>query len=79
LEEAGFSFKRTHDLEVLLKLILPVEPTWNVLLADAQFLSDFAVDYRYPGATAVKADAVQAIKSCRRIRKTIRPSLGLPV
>ena len=79
LEEAALSFKRTHDLEALLKLILPTEPTWNVLLPDAQFLSDFAVDYRYPGASATRTDAAQAIKSSRRIRKMIRPSLGLPV
>lgn len=79
LEEASISFKRTHDLEALLKLALPIEPTWNVLLPDAQFLSDFAVDYRYPGASATKTDAVQAIKSSRNMRKMIRPSLGLPV
>jgi HEPN domain-containing protein len=71
LEEAGIPCKRTHDLEVLLKLALPLEPTRNVLLADAQ--------YRYQGASATKADAVQAIKSCRRLRKMIRPSFGLPV
>jgi hypothetical protein len=37
------------------------------------------VDYRYPGAAATKADAQEAIKSCRRVRKVIRTSFGLPV
>lgn len=75
--EAGLQFKRTHDLEALLQLVLPIEPTWHVLLVDLQFLSDFAVDYRYPGANAIKTDAQDAVKSCRRVRKVIRGSFGL--
>src|SRR5690349_10582329 len=49
LIEAGLPFRKTHDLEELLQGILPIEPTWNALLMDAQFLTSFAVDVRYPG------------------------------
>ncbi len=79
LEEAGISFPKTHDLVKLLNLILPVEPTWNVLRADLVYLNTFAVDYRYPGVNATRAMARDAIKSCRNLRKVVRASLGLPV
>lgn len=79
LEEANIQIVKTHDLEALLISSLHVEPSWNVMLTDLKFLSDFAVDYRYPGAAATKADAQEAIKGCRRVRKVIRTSFGLPV
>ncbi|MCG3160081.1 MAG: hypothetical protein JMDDDDMK_01114 [Acidobacteria bacterium] len=79
LEEANIQIVKTHDLEALLYLALPVESGWNVLLAELKFLSDFAVDYRYPGAAATKADAQEAIRACRHVRKVIRTSFGLPV
>lgn len=79
LQEAGINFKKTHDLEELLKLILPLEPTWNALLSDLQDLNDFSIDPRYPGVNATKTDARDAIKSCRNIRRIIRTAFGLPV
>ncbi len=78
LHEASLAFKKTHDLEELLQLTLPLEPTWQALLTDLQYLNDFAVDYRYPGANATKGDATKAVKSCRHVRKVIRTSFGLP-
>jgi len=79
LEEAGVSFKKTHDLEELLNQILPAEPTWSVLQTDADYLNAFAVDYRYPGVNATRAMARDAVKSCRRIREVVRRAFGLPV
>jgi len=34
LEEAGIASGKTHDLVKLLSLILPAEPSWNVLRQD---------------------------------------------
>jgi HEPN domain-containing protein len=79
LIEAGISFQKTHDLVKLLNLALPVEPGWSTLLNDLSFLNAFAMDYRYPGTNATKATAKDAIKCCRKVRKLIRQSLGLPV
>ena len=78
-EEAGLTSPRTHNLYALLALILPLEPTWNTLVSDLNVLSVFAVAYRYPGVTATKIDAKDSVKRCRKIRKTIRLSFGLPV
>lgn len=79
LQEAGINFGKTHDLTNLLGLVLSVEPTWNTLQQDLIVLTDFAVDYRYPGSLAGKTEAQDAVKRCRRIRRTIRQTFGLPV
>jgi HEPN domain-containing protein len=77
LEEAGITFGKTHDLDKLLSLALTVEPTWSVLRHDLVFLTDFAVDYRYPGNSATKSEASEAIKRCRNVRSVIRKAFGL--
>ena len=79
LTEAGIAFPKTHDLVVLLKLILPQEPLWSVLLSATQALTDYAVDFRYPGDTASLTEARTALKHARMIRREARTSLGLPV
>lgn len=79
LQEAGIAFSKTHNLVTLHGLVLPVESGWNVMLADLKFLNSFSVDVRYPGKTATKSDAKDAIKSCRSIRALVRQSLNLPI
>jgi hypothetical protein len=49
------------------------------LAADLNVLSTFAVAYRYPGITATRGDAKDALKRCRNVRRTIRQGFGLPV
>lgn len=78
LIEAGIAFAKTHDLPSLLKLILPVEPSWLTLNQQLDALNKFAVVYRYPGNDATKADAKQAIEDCRAVRRFIRQAFGLP-
>jgi len=78
LQDAGIAFTKTHDLVVLLDLILPVEPSWSSMRSDLRTLTIAAVDYRYPGAAATKAIARQAVKVCRDVRQRVRVRLGLP-
>jgi HEPN domain-containing protein len=77
LQEANAPFPRTHDLEVLLDLLLPIEPGWNALRPAAQLLTSLAVDVRYPGYTADKAKARDALRGCQALRDAARRSLGL--
>ena len=77
--EAGLAFPKTHDLVVLLRLVLACEPLWATFLAAAQTLTDYAVDFRYPGDTATLAEARIALRDCKAIRREARSSLGLPV
>ena len=77
LEEAGQPAPRTHNLYALLTLIGEFESSWKVMATDLNVLKAFAVVYRYPGATAAKEDAKDAIKRCRSIRRMFRFSFGL--
>jgi HEPN domain-containing protein len=79
LEEAGIAFSRTHDLLVLHQLVLSVEPGWAVLQPFLIFLNPFAFAYRYPGISAIRADAKDALKNCREVRRVIRMGFGLPI
>ncbi len=78
LVEAGISFPKTHDLNLLLNLVLPVEPLWESYRWSLNLLTDYAVSYRYPGEEADKELAREAFKLCRAFRKTARQHLGLP-
>lgn len=77
LQEAVIPFGKTHDLSLLLDLLLPVEPSWEALRSDLQALTVFAVAYRYPDDSADEDDAREAMAKCRNVRQIIRKSLNL--
>jgi len=79
LNEAGMLIDKTHDLADLLKQVSVFEPSQTSLQPQADFLTDFAVQSRYPGWRATKARAKQAIRDCREVRRVIRTAFGLPV
>jgi hypothetical protein len=49
------------------------------LQQQAKALNSYAVDFRYPGKSATKAIAKQAIKDCREVRRVARTVFGLPL
>ncbi|MFI5379950.1 MAG: HEPN domain-containing protein [Tepidisphaerales bacterium] len=77
LQEAGIAIPHTHDLELLLKLALPVEPLWSGLQPAMRVLTVYAVKVRYPGSHVSRTQAKEAFIHCRAIRKLIRLGLGL--
>lgn len=77
LVEASIDFGKTHDLTAILSLILPVEPTWEFLRDDLDSLTDRAVEVRYPGCFSDAQDATEAVEIARKMRRTVRTSLGL--
>jgi HEPN domain-containing protein len=79
LEEAAIAFGRTHNLISLLTLVLQVEPTWTVMQPRLTALSIYAVAFRYPGSSATRSNAANALKDCREVRRIIRQSFGLSV
>ncbi|MGE0884054.1 MAG: HEPN domain-containing protein [Blastocatellales bacterium] len=79
LQEANIAFGKTHNLIRLHNLVLPAEPVWNVMLADLIVLNSYSVDLRYPGKAATRADAKDAIRRCRLVRKLVRQSFNLPI
>jgi HEPN domain-containing protein len=79
LEEGGLAFPKTHDLPHLLRLTVQLQPLLSCLQHQAVNLNNYTVDFRYPGKSATKAQAKQAIQDCREARRVIRTAFGLPV
>ena len=77
LHAAGKRIPKTHDLDVLLNQCLLVEPTWHLLRPATQMLTDYAVRFRYPGATADRRKAREAMAASKLIREAVCQALGL--
>lgn len=77
LEELGRSIPKIHDLDELLKELLPFHPSLRALNRGLAFLTNFAVGIRYPGDDASKRQAVAALKWAVRVRQEARTLLGI--
>jgi HEPN domain-containing protein len=77
LEELGLLVPKTHDLDLLLTALTPHHPTMRSLRRGLLFLTDFAVDTRYPGNNASKRQAVAALRWADRVRTSARALLGI--
>jgi len=77
LQELALAIPRTHDLEVVLDLLLPHHRTLRSLRRGSHFLSGFAVDVRYPGERVTKRKAAAALRWADRTRTATRFLLGL--
>ncbi len=77
LESEAVAFTKTHDLVVLLQLCGDQHPLWLTWEEDAKLLSQFAVQFRYPGESATRDEAKAAVTVMKRMRSEIRPVLGL--
>ena len=77
LTEASIVFPKTHDIPDLLQMVLPVEPTWFVLIPEAKTLNRWSVQPRYPGNSPAPAEAREAVKAARKFRAAGRKAFGL--
>jgi HEPN domain-containing protein len=66
LQEIEKPFSKIHDLSVLLELALSEFPELSVLADDLEWLSAFAVEFRYPGEEALEEDAKHALAIMER-------------
>ena len=77
LVEASRPFPKTHDLEVLLDLIVPIEPLWEAFRSAVSDLTSFAVTFRYPGESATRDMARIAVANTKQIREQIRRDMRI--
>ena len=77
LQERKTVFGKTHSLIALLELLLPVDKSRELFRSDLHRLSAFAVHVRYPGESADRRMAQEALQSARAIRLASRRQLGL--
>ena len=77
LQEQGATIPRTHNLIELLRLCTLFEPQFHSLRSDLILIDRYAVSYRYPGDSADKEEARQAVRASSSVRAFIRKQLGL--
>jgi predicted nucleotidyltransferase len=77
LQELGTAVPRTHDLEVLLDLLLPHDASLASLRRHLTSLGRYAVEYRYPGLRATTRRMQAAHRHAARARSELRARLGL--
>jgi HEPN domain-containing protein len=76
LQEAAIAFRKTHDLTVLLDQLIFLEPSWETMRPTLDALTTYALEFRYPGASANQLIANQAFHDCCEVRKIIRQHLS---
>ena len=77
LQEANIRPPRTHELNVLLRLIVPAHPEWDAWQTDFADFQPHAVDIRYE-TFATAAQVEHAVRVCTEVRTAIRTVLQLP-
>ena len=77
LAELSLAIPRTHNLDDLLNLLLPHHANLRSLRRGLIFLTDFAVDPRYPGDSASKRQAAAALRWTLRVREKCDGLLGV--
>ncbi|HEX3149986.1 MAG TPA: HEPN domain-containing protein [Gemmataceae bacterium] len=77
LVENSVNFPKSHDLDRLLLLVLPIHPSLRSFRRGMLYLSEFAVEVRYPEYNASKRQALAAIRWMEQIREECRTLLGI--
>ena len=77
LQEKDIPFGKTHNLVALLDQALEAFSSLELLRPDLQRLNIYAVQFRYPGESADKDTAREAVSVCRIVRERLRTTLGL--
>ncbi len=65
----------THNLVELLQKCLKHDKTFDLIRLDLEALNGYGVVIRYPGTSAGKQDATDAVKSTQRVRDFVLPKL----
>ncbi|MFA5043614.1 MAG: HEPN domain-containing protein [Kiritimatiellia bacterium] len=77
IEKHGNAIRKIHALPVLLDQCVEAHPTLIGMRPDMVRLSEYAVEFRYPGESATVKDATDAISIMQRSRMDLRIALGL--
>lgn len=77
LHQKGIDFPKTHNLNELLELCLPVDSSFEFQRDLLKELDRYGVRYRYPGISADKEEAQAALRNTKSLRLFLRTKLGL--
>jgi HEPN domain-containing protein len=71
LQEAETPFGKTHNLSLLLDMLRDRHPGLELLRPTLAILNAYAVEYRYPGESADKEVARQAVKLAEEVKQAV--------
>ena len=77
LQEAAIPFGKTHHLVSLLELLVRSEPSLEMHRPQLQSLNAYSVSVRYPGESADRALAREALRIAKTLRGQCRQKLRL--
>src|SRR5207249_1843639 len=77
LTDGNIYCRKTHNLLVLLDLLIPVYPLWESWRTTFRRMNDFAVEFRYPGDWADPDEAKFCVEAASKFRIEARTTLGL--
>ena len=77
LQKLGLAIARTHNLEALLAELLPHFPSLRQFRRGLGFLTNFAVETRYPGKNATLRQMRAAHRWAEHVRQECRTLLGI--
>ncbi len=77
LQEANIRFQKIRDLKELLDIIVPILPSWHHWQPDFKLITEYAVKFRYPGASATVDNIQYAMHICDEVRQAVRTELKL--
>jgi HEPN domain-containing protein len=77
MEELGLRVPKIHDLDELMNAVVSQHPILRSFRRGLVFLTQFAVDTRYPGKRASNRQAVSALRRPGRVRTEARSLLGI--
>ena len=72
MQENTLTIPKSHDLVKLMELLGTLYPELLLLAPGLKALSFFAVEFRYPGASATKEIATQAYNYSSLVREAVR-------
>lgn len=78
LEEYNITFPRIHDLIALLNLSGGLIPELDPVKPRLAHLSVFGIASRYPGISADRRAAEEAMTTAEEVRTVVRAKFGLP-
>ena len=70
-------FKKVHDLDELYNLAFSLDESFEMIFDALMIVNPYSVVIRYPGASATKEDAREAVAAMKQIRTFVRARLGL--
>ena len=75
--DLGIPFAKTHDLLPLLNACSTRHSPWATWRDDVEWLSQYAVLFRYPGESATADDAKKAVATMKKLCPELRDALRL--